>query len=251
MKRFIPLLLLTSLGAPAAAAGQRTDSSASMSLISGGPIRLVSFAARAKLVSLLGRLIHIKSVRDVKINRHRVVFTADIQYDASSRWANRSKTGAEGRFEFARLAKLSIEDNNGWEARLDGKYLTIEGVAVKEYPVGAVEFESKSDGMFFATALDMLREAALVPDTEAADFDAFRVAAAAWQQMTTKPAMSDEARMFQLVAEDALSRRDLYVALIAYERALRVDGMWADGQYNAAVLSDQTGDYELVPSCIN
>jgi tetratricopeptide (TPR) repeat protein len=57
--------------------------------------------------------------------------------------------------------------------------------------------------------------------------------------------MSDEARGYKLLAEDALKRKDFSAALEAYRTALTKDPMWPEGQYNAALLAAEAEDYEL------
>ena len=78
------------------------------------------------------------------------------------------------------------------------------------------------------------------PDTEEADFAAFVVEAKA----KSKPRMSDEARTYKLLAEDAARRKDLTAALNNYRLALAKYPMWPDVLYNAALLSAEFGDFK-------
>lgn len=204
---------------------------------SGGPKRddsrstvMSPFQARAQIVRSLGALKGFGSVRDVKISRLKVSFTVGEATTLS--------------FMLAGMAKLSIDENDGvYYIESERKKIGLTGTV--EGPATRMGFQREADAQEFIEALNVLRNAAVAPDTEAADFDSFRSAARAWQELATRPPASDEMRTYRLVAEEALGRKDFFLALSLYEKALVADAMWAEGHYNAAVLSEQIGDYAL------
>ncbi|TSA41214.1 MAG: hypothetical protein D4R57_00865 [Verrucomicrobiales bacterium] len=99
--------------------------------------------------------------------------------------------------------------------------------------------------MTFIDAVLTLKAAALVPDTEEADFAAFTASAKTWLAATPKPEMPDDARAYKALAEDAFKRKDFPTALEAYCDALDKYPMWPAGHYNAASLAAEADDYEL------
>ncbi|TSA41215.1 MAG: hypothetical protein D4R57_00870 [Verrucomicrobiales bacterium] len=99
--------------------------------------------------------------------------------------------------------------------------------------------------LMFIDALLVLKAAALSPDTEDADFAAFTGNAKIWLAATPKPEMSEQARTYKVLAEDAFKRKEFTAALDAYCDALDKYPMWPSGQYNAASLAAEAEDYEL------
>ena len=89
-----------------------------------------------------------------------------------------------------------------------------------------------------------LRNAALAPDTEEADFAAFSAAVKTWQAGEPKP-MSDTARLCKVKAEDAFKRKDFAAATDAYVEGLGLYPMWPEGHYNAALLAAEIEDFEV------
>jgi hypothetical protein len=94
-------------------------------------------------------------------------------------------------------------------------------------------------------ALLNLKAAALAPNTEEADFAAFSTAAKTWLATSPKPEISDDARAYKTLAEDAFRRKDISASLTAYEDALGKFQMWPEGHYNAALLAAEIEDFEL------
>ncbi len=106
--------------------------------------------------------------------------------------------------------------------------------------------EEKASVTRFCDAMRSLEEAACAPDAkETVDFDAFQAGAKAWQAMNPKPEMSDDARTFRVMAEDAFKRKEYTTALDNFGFALDRFPMWPEGQYNAALLAAEAEDYEL------
>lgn len=106
--------------------------------------------------------------------------------------------------------------------------------------------EDKASVTRFYDAMRSLEEAACAPDAnEIADFDAFQAGVKAWQAKNPKPEMSDDARTFRVMAEDAFKRKEYTAALDNFCIALDRFPMWPEGQYNAALLAGEAEDYEL------
>ena len=106
-------------------------------------------------------------------------------------------------------------------------------------------FRSESSAKLFAESVLSLKASAQAPDPEEANYADFATSAKTWLATTPKPEMTDEARTFKLVAEDAFKRKEFPAALEAYGQALEIFPMWPDGHYNAALLAAETEDYEL------
>ncbi len=112
------------------------------------------------------------------------------------------------------------------------------------YTPASYYFRTEARARTFVAALVRLKEAALAPSTEAADFALFAAEAQLWLSATPKPPMSDDARTFKAVAEDAYTRKDFSAALDAYFEALDRHPMWPEGQFNAALLAAEAEDFE-------
>ena len=109
----------------------------------------------------------------------------------------------------------------------------------------SIYFHNIATARIWVDALLTLKAAEMAPDTEEADFSAFTSSAKVWLLAAPKPEMSDEARTYKLVAEDAFKRNDFPAALNAYCEALDRFPMWPEGHYNAALLAAEVEDYEL------
>ena len=155
--------------------------------------------------------------------------------------------GEDAFVSFADVDDLSVETESWWTtpvgeappARVlaNGRVLLLGG--------RTTDFSSQFRARSFGDAVLVLKAAALAPDTEEADVAAFAAAAADWRAQSPRPAMSDDALTFKLLAEDAFKRKEFAAALQAYRDALDRHPMWPDGHYNAALLAAEHADYEL------
>ena len=197
--------------------------------------RMTVREARKSLIVSLSDLQRIKSVQEVKFNRLWVKFV-DNMYSGERK---------DCFVAFAEMKNLSVETvkeaRGGSIVGLNGKPLVLgPGLEDKDWA-----WFKRDAARKFVDAMLTLKEAALAPDTEEADFTAFTANAKTWLAATPKPEMSEEARTYKVLAEDAFERKDVTAALDAFCGALDKYPMWPKGQYNAAVLAAEAEDFEL------
>jgi len=77
---------------------------------------------------------------------------------------------------------------------------------------------------------------ALTLNGDAAAFSEFQVKAEAWRALSQKPPLPEEARRFEVLAKDAIQKREFDKAADYYEKGLEVCPLWPEGQYNAAAI---------------
>jgi len=80
--------------------------------------------------------------------------------------------------------------------------------------------------------------------------------------MVNKPPLSEEVQRLRAMAEDASRNKEFEKAVQYYERALEIEPLWPQGQYNAALLEGELQWYgkaasrmkcylQLVPDAAN
>lgn len=67
--------------------------------------------------------------------------------------------------------------------------------------------------------------------------------AAAWRALPVKPAISEPVRRHRLLAENAIKERRFDAAIEEYEAGLKIDPVWPEGHFNAALLYAEVGYY--------
>lgn len=99
------------------------------------------------------------------------------------------------------------------------------------------------DAQRFEAALVYLARAAQDDQAakDAADLEAFKPKAAAWRQMTTKPAMPEQAHEHQVLAEYAYKQKDIDKAMMEFSVALHIFPYWPAGQYDLATMASEIG----------
>lgn len=193
--------------------------------------------AQKALVESLQHQIAGRKARNVKFNRDRVDFKIIEE-----------KGKTKGSVVFAEVNNLELEAHRwtydnwcGVNANHDSTLLLA--------PNRAAVFENKDAALQFIDAVLTLKQAQLAPsgeaDTEETDFASFVAGADRWLATTPRPAMSDDARAYKALAEDAFKRKDFAAALDAYAQALERYPTWPDGQYNAALLAAENEDYAV------
>jgi tetratricopeptide (TPR) repeat protein len=174
-------------------------------------------------------------VRDLKIGREQATFVID--YD----------TPVECCVRFAEMDKLEIRSvplSKRSRVMLNGRILSFDQAKPGFYgPNSEARFQEEKYARTFIEAVIALKNAAQARGSDETDFAAFTVAAKTWLATTPRPEMSDEARTYKLLAEDAFKRQDMKAALEAYGDALDIHPMWPEGHYNAALLAAETKDY--------
>jgi len=74
--------------------------------------------------------------------------------------------------------------------------------------------------------------------------DAFKPTAEAWRQSGSRVELSGEADRQRILAEAAVTEKNVDRAIGHYKTALELYPTWPQGQFNLALLCGQTGDYE-------
>ena len=229
------LVLLTAAAAPAAGCVS------TLPTVDAPSTTMKAKDARVLLAKSLGNLRDVRSARDLRFTGDKLTFVGEVR-----------ETGKQTDFSipFDQMTQLTVDWKRfgqwEWSGGLSYQLLSNE----KPLDIGgfSVDFMSKDDALACVDALLITRAAASVSATEEPDFAAFTAEAAAWRMKTPRPAMSDEALTYKLVAEDAFKRKDFPGALKAYGDALERHPMWPDGHYNAALLAGEAEDYELAAS---
>ncbi len=72
-------------------------------------------------------------------------------------------------------------------------------------------------------------------------YEDFHQQAVAWRALAEKPALPDAARVYRLMAEDAIKNKKPEAALSYYEQALETFPTWPEGWFNAALLAGELG----------
>jgi len=209
-----------------------TSSCNSVTQVAQPKVAMTVKQARKALVGSLSHIFSEVDPREVKFSRKSVTFKTTGTYDTSA-----GKTFPQ-KIVFAQMKDLSIE--------ADLRALT--GVDVTDIFIGGQlyqRFATHAAAEAFIDAVLTLREAALAPSTEEADFAAFALDAENWLAAIPKPTMTNEVRTYKLLAEDAFKRKDFEGSLEAYTTALDRFPMWPEGHYNAALLAGEAEDYEL------
>lgn len=93
----------------------------------------------------------------------------------------------------------------------------------------------------FAAAINRLR--AFANDNGAA-WSQFQQQASAWRALTTKPPLSEAARVQRLLAEDAVNQKQPEEALNYHEEGLKICPTWPQGHFNAALIAASLGFYD-------
>jgi tetratricopeptide (TPR) repeat protein len=75
-------------------------------------------------------------------------------------------------------------------------------------------------------------------------FEKFQIAAKAWRESPTKPLLSEAADRERILAENAISEKNMQSAVDHYDAGLEADPMWPQGWYNAALIYGQLQQYD-------
>ncbi|MGH9616052.1 MAG: tetratricopeptide repeat protein [Acidobacteriaceae bacterium] len=75
----------------------------------------------------------------------------------------------------------------------------------------------------------------------AAALEDFKPKAEAWRKMAVKPAMPEQARAHQVLAEYAFKHKDVVKAMEEYSQALDIFPYWPEGHYDLATMAAEIG----------
>jgi tetratricopeptide (TPR) repeat protein len=197
--------------------------------------------ARKTLAESIEHLRNMKSVRDVQFYRDRITFVGDLASDGKSKMCSAS---------FAEMENLSVADGAYAQYLTAHQRFTRVLANGKPLILGEVEalFDIERDAALFIYTSLILKKDELTAnkkDKDETGFAMFTASAQTWLAATPKPEMSEEARTYKVLAEDAFKRKDFPAALDAYGKALEKYPMWPSGHYNAALLAAESEDYEL------
>ena len=83
-----------------------------------------------------------------------------------------------------------------------------------------------------------------LPAQETAAWVDFQQKAAAWRALPVKPAISEEVRLERVQAENAVREKRLEAAVEHYESGLKMNPVWPEGHFNAALLYAELEEYD-------
>jgi tetratricopeptide (TPR) repeat protein len=78
---------------------------------------------------------------------------------------------------------------------------------------------------------------------EATAWADFQQKAAAWRALPVKPALSEDVRREGLLAENAVSEKRFASAAEHYEAGLKINPLWPEGHFNAALIDAELKNY--------
>jgi hypothetical protein len=110
---------------------------------------------------------------------------------------------------------------------------------------GILFWRTREETQSFANAMNHLRSVARGESKGGQDavWRDFQQKAATWRALSSKPPIPEEVRQHRLLAENALREKDLDTAIGEYEDGLTIFPVWAEGHFNAALLSAELGYY--------
>jgi tetratricopeptide (TPR) repeat protein len=108
-------------------------------------------------------------------------------------------------------------------------------------------WQSQSDAQNFVDAVMAMKYYATknLLDDDTSSFAEFQDKANVWRALTQKPPLSEEARRFRVLADDAVQNKDFDKAADYYEQGLAIDPMWPAGQFNAAIIYAELKFYPM------
>ncbi len=126
-------------------------------------------------------------------------------------------------------------------------YYWVSTRSAHDFPIGALFYwtNNKASAANCGYVINVMKYYASGAGSadEAANFMAFKEKARAWRALPVKPALPAEANRNRVLAEDAFKNKDFDKAIDYYEKALEVYPLWPQGQFNAALICGETGDY--------
>ena len=103
---------------------------------------------------------------------------------------------------------------------------------------------SNRKALTFTLVLILLAANCPLRAQDAAAWADFQQKAAAWRALPVKPALSDDVKRERLLAENAVSEKRFQDAVSHYEAGLKLNPMWPEGHFNAALVSAELTNYD-------
>jgi len=214
--------------------------------------------------------------RDVNITAVRI-HTFNVEYDYTASWYDRGgaacndldrcgKAATTNALNLQQLAAPVGVVGPGWrpasyarnECRNMGhncatwgwSWKPCEGyclVADSEYLSSDLMWATPQEAQAAADAINLLRAEARGERSSQLDpiWSGFPEKAAAWRALPSKPPIPEAARQHRLLAESAISEKDLDSAISEYEEGLALYPVWPEGHFNAALLSAELGYFAM------
>ncbi len=103
----------------------------------------------------------------------------------------------------------------------------------------------KNESVSLANAFYVLKRYAegFIPVDEASSFAEFREKAKAWRALAVKSDLPEDAQRCRVMAEDAFKNKNFEKAAEYYEQGLKIEPLWPQGQFNAAMLKGELHSY--------
>ena len=95
----------------------------------------------------------------------------------------------------------------------------------------------------FIPALVLLATNCPLKAQDTAAWADFQQKAAAWRALPTKPALSEDAQRERVQAENAFKEKRLAAAAEHYESGLKINPVWPEGHFNAALIYAELEEY--------
>ncbi len=99
------------------------------------------------------------------------------------------------------------------------------------------------EGVSFILAMILFAAVCPLRAQDTAAWTDFQQKAAAWRALPVKPALSENVRRERVLAENAFREKQLSSAVDHYEAGLKMNPLWPEGQFNAALLYAELEDY--------
>lgn len=158
------------------------------------------------------------------------------EVDDVARWASQPRSRS---FQYGELPAFSVEYHSPFLPNSPTGYRTTIQPRIwwdRDRVDHARRFVDAVNAIrYYSSGRDLADDAPL--------FAGFQEEAKAWRALPVKPAIPEDVRRFQLLAEDAIKNKNFEVAVDYYEQGLDVSSLWPEGQFNAALLYGEMGIY--------
>ena len=154
---------------------------------------------------------------------------------------------------FDARAKLGMFSGSKTSLALSGTFMdgdqtidivTAEGKGVMPYPATNFAFHKAADAAFAQFDENLKNAPKITEYISSKALEVFKEKVKVWQALPKEP-LPEEARRFRVLADDAVQSKDFDKAANYYEQGLIIDPMWPAGQFNAALIYKESGNYTM------